>query len=119
VGGRKFPLATSLQFISNTPPSKDLSQSSACCLLHAGFLTGLLFDAEDGSDISPETCVEIKGTIPEDVTLHNHCCENLKYRKYDKFVAYIHYVHVAYTVSLSSAVVTFMSSAYLEELLHI
>jgi hypothetical protein len=30
---------------------KKASKSSTCCLLHAGFLLELFYDAEDGSDI--------------------------------------------------------------------
>jgi hypothetical protein len=87
-------------------------------------LTGLLFSAEDVCDISSETSGDIQGTIPEDTTLHNHRCENLKYETLTEvrninFVADTLYVHVVYTVSLSSAVVIFMNDAYLEELLDI
>jgi hypothetical protein len=48
------------------------NRTSACCLLHAGFLVG--FDHEDGSDISPETSIDFHETtrryIPEDTTLY-------------------------------------------------
>jgi hypothetical protein len=33
-------------------PSSGIKQSSfACCLLHAGFLLGLIFNPEDGGDM--------------------------------------------------------------------
>jgi hypothetical protein len=38
-----------------------------CCLFHAGFLLGLLFNPEDGGDMFCCNCV----------TSQNYCCENL------------------------------------------
>jgi hypothetical protein len=50
----------------------------ACVLLYDGFLLGLLFDPEDGSDI---LLADFHWTtlyyIPEDRTLLSHSCENL------------------------------------------
>jgi hypothetical protein len=48
--------------------------SSACYLLPAGFLLGLFFDPEDGSDMFLKTQADFGQTtwyyIPEDRTLH-------------------------------------------------
>jgi hypothetical protein len=62
---------------------KPAWSSSACYPLHAGILLGLFFDPEDVCDVLlPETSVELQRTtrryIPEDRTLHNHRCENIK-----------------------------------------
>jgi hypothetical protein len=52
----------------------------ACYLLHAGFLLGLFFYSEDGSDVLLRY-VSWLSTIytAEDRTFHNHRCENLEY----------------------------------------
>jgi hypothetical protein len=42
----------------------------ARCLLHAGFMLGLLFNCEDGDTFF--------WNVTEDVTIHNHWGENLK-----------------------------------------
>jgi hypothetical protein len=71
----------------NFPPSSYIIRNFrptitrlAICF-HAGILAGL-FDPEDGGDMFFETSVDIQRTtlryIPEDSTLHNHRCENLK-----------------------------------------
>jgi hypothetical protein len=56
---------------------------SACYLLHDGFLLGLFFSSEDGSDMFLRNIKRLQQTtwhyIPEDRTLHDHCCEKLKY----------------------------------------
>jgi hypothetical protein len=54
---------------------------SAESLLHAGFLLGLLFNSEDEGNIFLQNVYFHQTTrryIPEDRTLHNHHCENLK-----------------------------------------
>jgi hypothetical protein len=49
---------------------------------HADFLLSLFFDPEDGGDMFPWNVgwlsTDYMANIPEDDTLHNHCCENLK-----------------------------------------
>jgi hypothetical protein len=37
---------------SKNNPSKQVANSSACFLLHAGYLLGLFFDLENGGDMS-------------------------------------------------------------------
>jgi hypothetical protein len=57
--------------------ARNRSRTSACYLLHAC----IFFDPEDGGDIFVRNFLDFKRTtwrIPEDRTLHNHCCENLK-----------------------------------------
>jgi hypothetical protein len=51
---------------------------------HTGFLLGLFFDPEDGGDVPSKRLSTFNGLptwryIPEDSTLHNHYCENLKF----------------------------------------
>jgi hypothetical protein len=56
-------------YISNPTPailfvlkkSESLSQGSACFLLHAGFLLGLLFDIKEESDILPKRQLTFTG----------------------------------------------------------
>jgi hypothetical protein len=45
------------------------------CLLHAGFLIGLLFDPENGGDVF---LWNVGWLSPENGTFHGHRCENLK-----------------------------------------
>jgi hypothetical protein len=46
-------------------------KSRTCSLLQAGFVPGLLYDA------TVDLQLTIWRYIPEDITVHNHCCENL------------------------------------------
>jgi hypothetical protein len=45
---------------------------------HAGFLLGLFFDREDRCDMFLRNIRTTRRYIPEDSTLHNHRCENLR-----------------------------------------
>jgi hypothetical protein len=51
-------------------------------MFHANSLLGFFFGPEDGGDMLSENSVDIQQTllryIPEDRTLHNHRCDNLK-----------------------------------------
>jgi hypothetical protein len=53
---------------------------------HAGFLLGLFFDTEDGGDMFLRNVgwlpADYMVLYPEDSTLHNHRCENLKSCKF-------------------------------------
>jgi hypothetical protein len=68
-------------FSKNQQVSWWLSPSQATCLF-AGFYWNYFFDPKDGGDFSSETSDATQQTtrrhIPEDDTLHNHRCENLK-----------------------------------------
>jgi hypothetical protein len=50
-------------------------------MLHTGFLLGFFYP-EDGGNMFLQKSVDFQWTaqhyIPEDKSLHNHCCENLK-----------------------------------------
>jgi hypothetical protein len=53
---------------------------------HAGFCIGLFFNPEDGGNIflrkvGFDFAQTTRRYIPEDRTLHNHRCENLKFNK--------------------------------------
>jgi hypothetical protein len=65
---------------------------SACYSLYSGFLLGLFFDIEDGSNMFLRNVGWLLTTrrryIPEEITLHNHRCENLK--SYINSVSYVH-----------------------------
>jgi hypothetical protein len=53
------------------------------------FFLGLSFDPEDGSDVSPETSSSLLTAVrynPEDLTLHSHRCEDLKYKISIRFI---------------------------------
>jgi hypothetical protein len=60
---------------------KNISPPS-CCLLHAGFLFGLVFNLKMEAICSFEALVDIQLTtrrcIPEGRTLHSHPCENVR-----------------------------------------
>jgi hypothetical protein len=75
---------------SENKPSKRQALGSACYLLHAGFLFGLLFDSEDGGDMSLRNVVWLQQTtqryLPEDRTVHNHLCENPKSYTWYKYL---------------------------------
>jgi hypothetical protein len=69
----------------NQPLHRDFfnSLSTTCHLLHAGFFLGLFFDTlKMEATCSTETSVDFQGTIrsyiPEDRTLHNDNCGNIK-----------------------------------------
>jgi hypothetical protein len=50
-----------------------LQQISACCLLNAGFILGLVLNPEDGCNVFAEKLVDFQRTtrhyVPEDITL--------------------------------------------------
>jgi hypothetical protein len=55
------------------------SSSSACCLLHARFLLGLLFETDDGGDMFFRSRRNIlPDYMARDRNLRSHRCENLK-----------------------------------------
>jgi hypothetical protein len=58
-------------------------------LLLAVVLLSLLFSPDDG-EVYPSDLSDFHQTtlyyIPEDSTLHNHCCENLKLKNYSPYV---------------------------------
>jgi hypothetical protein len=65
--------------------STDVSEISACYLRHRTVLFGLFFDSDVGGKIFSAASVDLKRTpglhMPNDRTLHNLCCENLKLYK--------------------------------------
>jgi hypothetical protein len=65
---------------SRKPAWKELANKSFC--FHAGFLLGLYFEPEMEAIYSSERSVVLqrptKLYIPEDKSLHNHRCDNLK-----------------------------------------
>jgi hypothetical protein len=71
--------------------SNKPARSTASYLLQARFLLGLFFEPEDGGDIFLwEVGWFFQRTtwhIPEDKTLHNHRCENLKFFTESTFVS--------------------------------
>jgi hypothetical protein len=64
---------------------KEHIQVTSRALLHSGFGLGLFFNPGDLGDMFLCNVVDFQQTtwhyIPEDRTLHNHCCENLKSHK--------------------------------------
>jgi hypothetical protein len=49
-------------------------QGSACCLLHAGFILLLVFEPEDGGDVSPKHQISmtgLQGAISKKIELFN------------------------------------------------
>jgi hypothetical protein len=61
---------------------KSTTKALLATCFHVGFLPGLFFGPEAGGDIFLRNVVDFQQTtqhyIPEDNTLHNHRCENLK-----------------------------------------
>jgi hypothetical protein len=57
----------------------SMSELACSQLLHASFLLRLSFDHEDGGHMSDSFERTTRHYIPEGRTLHNHCCENLKF----------------------------------------
>jgi hypothetical protein len=93
------------QIISPTRNQHESKVSLLAAHFHAGFLLGLSFDHDNGGDSSPEMSVDFQWTtccyIPQDRTLHNHCCENLK--SYKNCLLYkINYLAITFNKLLSS-----------------
>jgi hypothetical protein len=70
--------------VLNKPSKKPVWKqvASTAHYFHAGFLLSLFINPEDGGNLFSETSIHFQWTtwcyIPEDSTLHNHRCENLK-----------------------------------------
>jgi hypothetical protein len=70
-------------WIVRKKPTRNRLQSGLTCLIHAGFLRGLIYNtSKKEATRSSETSVDFQRTtwhyIPKDITLHIHCWENLK-----------------------------------------
>jgi hypothetical protein len=69
-----------IQSLANLTYSRTAALLATC--FQDGFMLSLFFDSEDGDNMFLWNVGRFQQTIwryiPEDSTLHNHCCENLK-----------------------------------------